>query len=64
VGKHFPHHARQRRAVEIAHRHPAAALRRRSLGGLRVGRDLGQIDGKLQMKMGEGVLDEAWHLAP
>ena len=44
--------------------HPAAALRRRGLGGLRVGRDLGQIDGKLQMKMGEGVLDEAWHLAP
>ena len=64
VGEHFPHHARQRRAVKIADMDPAAALRLRGLGELRFGRDLGEIDGKLQMEMGEGVLDEPRHLAP
>ena len=43
---------------------PAATLRLRGLGELRSGRDLGEVDSKLQMKMGEGVLDEARHLAP
>ena len=43
---------------------PAAALRRRDLGKLCVRRDLGKIDGELQVKMGEGVLDKPGHLAP
>ena len=43
---------------------PAATLRLCGLGKLCAGRDLCQIDSKLQMKMGEGVLDEARHLAP
>jgi len=64
VGEHFPHHAWQRRAAEVADRHPAAEFRLRGLGELRFGRDLGGMDGKLKMEMGEGVLDKAWHLAP
>jgi hypothetical protein len=50
--------------VEIADMDPAATLRLRGLGELRFGWDLGGIDGKLKVKMGEGVLDEARHLAP
>src|SRR6476660_452266 len=64
VGEHFPHHAWQRGAVEIADMDPAATLRLRGPGELRCGWDLGGIDGKLKVKMGEGVLDEARHLAP
>jgi len=43
---------------------PAATLRLRGLGELRFSRDLGGMDGKLQMKMSEGVFDEARHRAP
>src|SRR5262249_29226949 len=64
VGENFPHHAWQRRSMKIAKVDPAATLRLCGLGGLCVRRDLCQIDGKLQIKMSEGVLDESRHLVP
>jgi len=64
VAQNFPHHRWQRRACQVAPRDEAAAL---GLGrGLRhrVRPDLGAVDGKLEMKMGENVLDAAGHLQP
>ena len=50
--------------MQIAKSHPAATLGLRSFHGRRVNLNLGDIDRKLQMEMGEGVLDEARHFAP
>ena len=64
-GQHFPHHARQRRARagrECGASGNARAPRTCALW-LRL-TDLGAIDGKLEMKMREGVLDQAGQLAP
>ena len=64
VGEHFPHERGERRACKVAPRDKAARLRHG--GALRLGAeaDIGAIDDKLEMKMGEAVLDHSRQLAP
>jgi hypothetical protein len=64
MGEDFAHNARQRGAMEIADRHEAAALRLRGRVERHAGRDLGEADGQLKVKVGESVLDQAGHAAP
>jgi hypothetical protein len=64
VVQHLPHDGRERRAGKVAARDKAASLRR--CGALRLGveADIGAIDEKLEMEMGEAVLNHARQLAP
>jgi hypothetical protein len=64
VGEHFAHERGERRARKVGPRDKTARFGRVSALRLGVGPDIGAINDKLQMKMGEAVLDHPRQLAP